>query len=53
MIYSSFKSLDHLGFVAGFCKDIQLAQYIDDELGGPNERKVSLDNYSWRCYSMV
>ena len=35
------KSLDQLGLVAGFCKDIQLAQYIDDALGGSNERKVS------------
>jgi transposase len=41
MTYPSSKSLDHLGLVAGFCKDIQLAQYIDDALGGSNERKVS------------
>jgi transposase len=41
MTYPSSKSLDHLALVAGFCKDIQLAQYIDDALGGSNERKVS------------
>jgi transposase len=41
MTYPSSKSLDHLGLVAGFCKDIQLAQYIDVALGGSNERKVS------------
>ncbi|MFT6779628.1 MAG: transposase [Paraglaciecola sp.] len=41
MTYPSSKSLKHLVLVAGFCKDIQLAQYIDDALGGSNERKVS------------
>jgi transposase len=41
MTFPSSKSLDHLGLVAGLCKDIQLTQYIDDALGGSNERKVS------------
>ena len=41
MTYPSCKSLDHHGLVAGFCKDIQLAQHIDDALGHSNKRKVS------------
>ena len=28
------KSLDHLGLVAGFCKDINLAQIIDKQVIG-------------------
>jgi len=35
------KSLDHLGLVAGFCKDISLARLIDQALGHSDERKVS------------
>ena len=35
------KSFDHLGLVAGFCKDIQLADLIDNTLGHAEERKVS------------
>lgn len=41
MTYPSTKSIDHLGLVAGFCKDINLAQQIDDALGDTGERKVS------------
>ncbi len=41
MTYPSTKSLDHLGLVAGFCKDINLAQQIDHALGDSGERKVS------------
>ena len=35
------KSLDHLGLVAGFCKDIHLAELIDNALGRSDERKIS------------
>ena len=34
MTYPSSKSLDHLGLVARLCKDIQLAQYINDDALG-------------------
>jgi transposase len=37
----STKSIDHLGLIAGFCNDINLAQQIDDALGDSGERKVS------------
>jgi transposase len=46
MTYPSSKSLDHLGLVAGFCKDIQLAQYIDDALVDSNAHKVSFGQLS-------
>jgi transposase len=39
--YPSTKSLDHLGLVAGFCKDINLAQQINHTLDDTGERKVS------------
>ena len=35
------KSLDHLGLVAGFCKEINLANTIDRALGHSSQRKVS------------
>ena len=35
------KSLDHLGLVAGFCKEINLIELIDNVLGHCKERKVS------------
>lgn len=35
------KSLDHLGLVAGFCKEINLIELIDNALGHCKERKVS------------
>ena len=44
MTYPSTKSLDHLGLVAGFCNDINLAQKIDHALGHSGERKVSYGN---------
>jgi len=37
----STKSIDHLGLIAGFCKEINLAQQIDKALGDSGERKVS------------
>ena len=41
MPYPFTKSLDHLGLVAGFCKEINLAQQIDQALGNSGERTVS------------
>jgi len=35
------KSLDHLGLVAGFCKEINLANIIDQSLGYSEGRKIS------------
>lgn len=35
------KRLDHLGIVAGICRDINLVQNIDESLMRPPERKVS------------
>ena len=35
------KSLDHLGLVAGFCKEINLVHLIDNALGHSETRKVS------------
>ena len=35
------KSLDHLGLVAGFCKELKLVEIIDNALGHSEERKVS------------
>lgn len=38
--YSS-KNLEHHGLVAGFCKEINLAQIIDQALGGADKRTIS------------
>ena len=35
------KRLDHLGIVAGICREINLVQLIDESLSKPAERKVS------------
>ena len=35
------KSLDHLGLVAGLCKEINLASIIDQHLGHSEHRAVS------------
>lgn len=37
----STKSLEHHGLVAGFCKDINLAQIIDQALGQSDKRNIS------------
>ena len=35
------KSLDHLGLIAGFCREIDLANIIDQSLGQSEGRKIS------------
>jgi hypothetical protein len=35
------KRLDHLGIVAGICKQIDLVNIIDESLPTPSDRKVS------------
>ncbi|WDE03230.1 IS1634 family transposase [Thalassomonas viridans] len=40
MAFPYTKTLEHLGLVAGFCKEIELANIIDDKLGATN-RDVS------------
>lgn len=41
MSYPYTKSLEHHGLVAGFCKDIDLANIIDQALGHSDHRQVS------------
>ncbi len=38
------KSLEHHGLVAGFCKEINLANIIDQALGTSEHRQVSFGN---------
>ncbi|NQY65675.1 MAG: DUF4277 domain-containing protein [Alteromonadaceae bacterium] len=45
--YSS-KNSEHHGLVAGFCKEINLAQILDQALGGADKRTISLGNYLWQ-----
>ena len=44
MTYPFTKSLEHHGLVAGFCKEIVLANIIDQVLGTSKFRKVSFGN---------
>lgn len=44
MIYPYTKSLEHHGLVAGFCKEIKLANIIDQALGTSDGRKISFGN---------
>jgi len=44
MNYPFTKSLEHHGLVAGFCKEINLANIIDQALGTSEHRQVSFGN---------
>ena len=44
MTYPYTKSLEHHGLVAGFCKEIKLANIIDQALGTSDGRKISFGN---------
>ena len=44
MTYPFTKSLEHHGLVAGFCKEIDLANIIDQALGTSENRQVSFGN---------
>ena len=44
MNYSYTKSLEHHRFVAGFCKEINLANILDQALGTSEHRQVSFGN---------
>jgi len=44
MTYPFTKSLEHHGLVAGFCKEIDLANIIDLALGTSEHRQISFGN---------
>ena len=44
MTYPFTKSFEHHGLVAGFCKEIDLANIIDKALGASEHRQVSFGN---------
>jgi uncharacterized protein DUF4277 len=39
--------LDHLGIVAGICREIRLAEYLDG-LAGPSQQQVVSARRRWR-----
>lgn len=42
MSFPSAKSIDHLGLVAGFCKELGIAEIINDAIDNKGLRKVSM-----------
>jgi transposase len=42
MSFPSAKSIDHLGLVAGFCKELGMAEIINDAIDNKGLRKVSM-----------